>query len=777
MLQSRKVTFSLSKWCALLLLPVLLSGCAITFVKKAPKNRPFVYETNVRVQNAATTAERTELQARLQEQLDDSLRVRTRAYPLWKTITRPPVFDTNNINRTEAYMTALLNSLGYFSPVIRDTFTIDTVKEEQRVTVDFNISPGKNLKFDSIAYALSTPEWQQLAMSSRRNSALRKDAPYSKQVVAQELDRLINVLRNNGYYKVSKEDLYAEVDTVAAALIDPSLDPFEQAELLEELRRRQENPTIDIVIKQRPVTDSTHIRPYYINKVTIYPDVPVAIDSFQAVRRDTMRIGNYYIITQSDKFRRRFLTEYTALRPGEVYRYDNYYKTINTYNQLGAWQQANVDVFESLDNDSTLDVEITLYPAKKYTTIQDVELSRNNANSANANLVATSNLFGVGFNVGLRNRNFARQSIQTTTNVRVGFELGRNVFQTVQTSLAHNIYIPKFLPPWSWIYRRKDSLESPRTIISMNASYTDRRQFFNLFSVNLANGYEWGRRNHVWFVRIPNLEYTKLNKSDSLSKLEDDNPYLKYAFNDGMVISLQASYRWQKQSGNHFNSLRVGVEESGALTGLSKRLDIDAKLFRFIRADAEYRHWIQYKKSALAFRFLGGVGFAYGDSSATVKERALPFFKQYVAGGPNSMRAWQVRQLGWGSTERIDSVFQDRFGDIQLEANVEYRFLIANIPGGIKLGSAFYLDAGNIWLRKTFGDPALDSADFRLSRLGRDLAIGAGTGLRFDFNFFLIRLDYAYRVKDPQRRVEPEKWFYNWGLFNGQLQLGINYPF
>lgn len=763
--------------CALVLLTSLLSGCALTFVKRAPKNKPFVYQTNVKVQNAQTTAQRNELQNRLQEQLDDSLRVRVISYPLWKTIRQPPVFDTNNINRTEAYMQALLSSLGYFSGTIRDTFRIDTVKDQQRVTVDFTITPGKNLKFDSIDYSLTTPEWQQLAIQHRKSSVLKKGEPYSKGVVAQELDRLITLLRNNGYYKVSKEDIYAEVDTVAAALIDPTLDPFEQAELLEELRRRRENPTIDIIIKQRP-TDTLHSRPYYINKVTIYPDVPAATDTFQAVKRDTMRIGNYYIITQSNKFRRHFLTQYTALKPGTIYRQDNYFKTINTFNQLGAWQQANVDVFENLQKDSSLDVEITLYPAKKYTTVEDVEISRNNANNTSADVVATSNLFGVGVNVGLRNRNFARQSIQTTTNARVGVELGQDVFQTIQTSIGHNIYIPKFLPPWSWFNWKRDSIESPRTVISLNVSYTDRRQFFKLYSVNVANGYEWGRRNHVWFVRIPNLEFTSLTKRDSLIKLETRNPYLRYAFNDGLVISMQGSYRWQKQSGIHFHAVRVGVEESGALTGLSKRLDIDGRLFRFIRADAEYRHWIQYKKSAIAFRALAGAGFAYGDSSATVKEKTMPFFKQYVAGGPNSMRAWQVRQLGWGSVPQ-DTGFQDRFGDIQLEANVEYRFLVATLPGGIKMGSALYVDAGNIWLRKTFGDPNLEGADFSLARFGKDLAIGAGTGLRFDFSFFLIRLDYAYKVKDPQRKEQDgeRQWFYNWGLFNGQLQLGINYPF
>jgi len=764
-----------------MLLTVLLGGCAITFVRKYPKDKPFVYQTNVKVQNAASSSEKNELEARLQEQLDDSIRVRKRSYPLWNTISRPPAFDTNNIVRTRAYMNALLRSLGYFAANIEDTFTTKTVNGQRRVTIDFLIEPGKNLKIDSVDYDLTTPEWQQIAINNRKNAVLKKGGPYSKAAVAQELDRIVNLLRNNGYYKVTKEDIYAEVDTVVEALIDPSLDPFEQLQLLEELKQRRETPTIDVILRQRPLTDSTqltHIRPYYIGKVTIYPDVPVAIDTFENVRYDTFRMGNFFIITRSDKFQRRFLTQYSYLKPGALYRQDNYFKTINTFNQLGAWQQANVDVFESLDNDSTLDVEITLYPAKKLTGILDLELSRNNANNANADLVAVSNLFGVGFNVGLRNRNFARQSIQTTSNGRVGFELGKNFFQTIQTSFSHNIYIPKLHIPRRLPPLRRDSVDLPRTFISFNAAYTDRRQFFNLFSTNIGFGWEWGRRNHVWSVRLANLEYTNLNKSDSLDKLQTRIPYLKYAFNDGLVSSTSLSYRRQRQSGRHFNALRWGIEQSGAGWGMIENIDVKARLFRYVRADGEFRHWIQYRKSALAFRLFGGVGFAYGDSSSTVKERTLPFFKQYVAGGPNSMRAWQVRQLGWGSNiPSDDTSFRDRFGDIQLEANVEYRFHLGTFPGGIKVGSAVYVDAGNIWLRKTFGDPELQNAEFKLGRLGKDLAIGAGTGLRLDFNFFLIRLDYAYKVKDPQRKKDPERWFYDWRPFNGQLQLGINYPF
>jgi len=35
--------------------------------------------------------------------------------------------------------------------------------------------------------------------------------------------------------------------------------------------------------------------------------------------------------------------------------------------------------------------------------------------------------------------------------------------------------------------------------------------------------------------------------------------------------------------------------------------------------------------------------------------------------------------------------------------------------------------------------------------LYQDLAIGVGTGLRFDFNYFIVRIDYALKMKDPTR--------------------------
>jgi outer membrane protein assembly factor BamA len=153
------------------------------------------------------------------------------------------------------------------------------------------------------------------------------------------------------------------------------------------------------------------------------------------------------------------------------------------------------------------------------------------------------------------------------------------------------------------------------------------------------------------------------------------------------------------------------------------------------------------------------------------------------------MRAWGLRQLGLGSSNSYDSIstssFRDRYGDFALEGNIEYRFNIATVAG-VKIGSALYSDIGNIWnVKKNSSDP---NSVFSLSNFGKDLAIGVGTGVRVDFTYFMIRLDFAYKVKDPVR-MGNNGWMsiqkFNWtdvrpnGLEvpNFALQLGIGLPF
>ena len=85
-------------------------------------------------------------------------------------------------------------------------------------------------------------------------------------------------------------------------------------------------------------------------------------------------------------------------------------------------------------------------------------------------------------------------------------------------------------------------------------------------------------------------------------------------------------------------------------------------------------------------------------------------------------------------------------------------------------------------------DPNNADATLSLKNFGRDLAIGVGTGVRLDFSFFLIRVDFAYKLKDPAR-VANNGWTdfrnFEWTdtrlngvkIKNYAFQLGIGLPF
>ncbi|HEY1215803.1 MAG TPA: BamA/TamA family outer membrane protein, partial [Bryobacteraceae bacterium] len=374
--------------------------------------------------------------------------------------------------------------------------------------------------------------------------------------------------------------------------------------------------------------------------------------------------------------------------------------------------------------------------------------------------------------------------------LRGGVELGSDFIQTTQVSVSQTFSFPRLIPPGllnvlprSW--RPSESrLDSLRTVVNVNASYIDRRLFFTMRSINGSFGWESVKGNHSLLIRPINIEYTQLDKTDSFNKYLQTVPSLNLAFKSGLVLSSQVVYKYAHKHGIHTDFLALSGESSGAIAGLiSPQLDRGA-LWRFVKGEADYRHHIDFRRTTLAFHAYAGAGWAYG-REGNGWEKTLPFYKAFFAGGPNSMRGWQVRQLGLGSSKYYDTLSGpalDRFGDVQLEGNIEYRFPIGSLFG-VKVLSALYVDAGNIWNRHVIVDTpaitkeAFQGSDFKFDRFYKEIAVDAGTGLRFDFDWFLIRFYWAYRLKDTQRRDHSNTWFYDMQLFKGQFQLGIGYPF
>ncbi|GAC1438559.1 MAG: BamA/TamA family outer membrane protein [Sediminibacterium sp.] len=759
-----------------------------------PIGRPFVYDNKVILNGNLTKDEKKRLTNELDNYWDDSLKSRkVRQFFFFNRIKNPPVFDSNNVSRSISFMNAYLNSQGYYYATFRDSVKIDTVEDQFRANIKMDIEVGKNVTIDSVSYDLGDTTLQRLTKAQAAGSLLKKGDPYTKQVISQELDRLIRLYRQNGYYKFTTEDVFAEVDSTDSRLIALTLDPFQQAQIIADAaKRRKENPAWKIAILKKTTTDSSELIQFHIGKLYYYPetkltDIPENLmeqkDFKEFVHREmTMRY-------QKGLFGYKPLREHTYVRRGDLYNENDYLKSITTMEQIGAWQQ--VDAKPVVRDKDSLDIYFFLVPSVKQSFAIDLEGSLNTAD------VISGNSLGLSTNLSYLNRNVWKQAIQSATTLRTGVEfnlLSRNSDHLVQAflvNLGHTYAFPKLIQPFTnWRALRKP--ENKRTLVSMNGSYVDRRDYYQIRSLASSWGYEWktrrGRGENIWLYKPLNVELYAINKLPRLDTLLQNNPFLKASFNEGNIVSQSLSVIRtvnSKKNQNKSHYMRLGVEEAGGLFGLIPGLKDN--IYRYVKTEAEYRQSTKFPKAELAYRAFIGAGLNYGSDS--VVGRTLPFFKQFTAGGPYSMRAWPLRQLGLGSSLKSDTIsssnYRDRFGDLQLEANIEYRFQLATIAG-FKVGSALYADIGNIWnVKPSSVDPA---AKFSFSNLGRDLAIGIGTGLRIDLNYLILRFDFAYKVKDPARQLHGG-WMsikdFEWtntrqnGLKvnNYAFQFGIGLPF
>ncbi|MBN1649682.1 MAG: BamA/TamA family outer membrane protein, partial [Bacteroidales bacterium] len=186
---------------------------------------------------------------------------------------------------------------------------------------------------------------------------------------------------------------------------------------------------------------------------------------------------------------------------------------------------------------------------------------------------------------------------------------------------------------------------------------------------------------------------------------------------------------------------------------------------QYVRAEIDYRQFYAWRnRQGFIYRAILGMGIPYGNSAA------LPFEKGFYGGGANGMRGWAYRTLGPGGfTESTLNEF-DKMGDIKLEASVEYRFPIVWYLNG-----ALFLDAGNVWLLHE--NELFPEGHFNLSTFANQLAVDGGLGFRFDFEFFIVRLDAAIKVRDPAKpagsRIVIDQTRFSDIFWN----FGIGYPF
>lgn len=767
------------------------------------KNYPdtaFVYSNKVNVNGAIGNDEKSRLEENLINYWADSLFARrVQKFGIRYTIKNPPVFDTSNISTTHRFMNSFLFSQGYFNTMLNDTFHIDTFQRgnkppQYRVNVEMDIDVGKRVIIDSLAYQLQDTILQRLARNNRKDSKIEAGkTPYSKEVIAAELDRLIALYRNKGYFLIRRDNIAAVVDTADVSLLKLTTDPFEQMRLLQESdAKKSANPTAIVTIEQRRFadtsfaeSDTSFLKRFYTGRIYFYPETKTEEfpDSIllhpEQYRQRSNRVFSVYF--KQGLFVPKIFRQFNYMPVGRLYNDEQYYKTVSTLNQAGAWKQ--VDTRTIIRGDS-LDVYYFLYPDRKQNITYNLEATRNTGD-----ILTASNFFGLALNITYRNRNVWHRAVQSSTSFTNGVEFGFNqsqlqsksLLQAFQLSLGQTYSFPKAFIPFKL---NMGKLDFGRTIISGNVSYADRNNFFRIRSIVADYGYDWKKKNKIWQFRFPNIEIYSLDTLPLLVQSFKDNPFLRNSFNTGRVVSASGGLTFTYNGKyNVVNYVRFATEL--CIPGLNK---LDKRMYQYVKVEAEYRKAITMHKSVLAMRALAGIGYNYNVSPSL--GITLPFYKQFIAGGPNSMRAWGLRQLGLGSSLLSDTStsFSDRYGDMQLEANMEYRYPLAHFTS-VNVNGAVFVDAGNIWnVRK---DPNNPESEFSINRLGHDIALDVGTGLRFDFNYFLIRVDFGIKVKDPARLVN-NGWLdvanFSWRNHeldnlttakrnNYGVQLGIGLPF
>ncbi len=734
----------------------LLNACAD--LKKAtihdyPKNIAFVFDNKIEIKDAASKKELQELQADLDNYWDDSLKVkRIRQFGVFNTLLQPSLFQQDKLERTQQFMQAYLSTQGYNHPILKSIVKVDTVKEEWRTYLTMEIQLNKKTVIDTVVYYLADKKLQEIAIKNVSAAYIKKGMPFSNESINNELDRLVELFRSNGYYFFTKEKFFAEVDTLNQQLMQLNLDPLGQTTQINNAKQKEkENPSWKICFQLRNISKESTLQ-YPIGQQIFYSDLKLAdnpdtVLTNPLIHQDTL--GDLLHQYNRLKFKSIVFEQQSIIKKGDLYDEKKYFQTLNNFSGLGAWQQ--VDGRTTIKNDS-IDLHYFLVPALRHSFSFDVEGSKNNSQ-----LVA-GDLLGLSTSITYRDKNVQKRSITSISNLRSGVELNvnngnGNLTQTLLFNVGHTYSFPNLLIPF--VPLKANASNSTRTNFMLSGAYIDRLDYYRLRSFTTNWGYETKKNkngsDNTLIYKPLNIELYHIAKFAKLDSLLLLNPFLRSSFNEGNVISQTFSFIHSGPSKNiaHLNNyFRFGIEEAGGLLGIST--DVQKHIYRFIKAEVEFRELYKFNYSELAWRFMGGWGNNYSNDSTLKGE--LPFFKQFTAGGPYSMRAWGLRQLGLGSSQFYDTSAKsqnfDRFGDVQLETNLEYRFPLLQL-GTYKISSALFTDIGNIWnTHASSSDPA---SGFKLDKLYTDLAIGVGSGIRFDFNYFIIRIDYALKMKDPTR--------------------------
>jgi outer membrane protein assembly factor BamA len=668
---------------------------------------------------------------------------------MFKKLAEKPVYLSEaDIPKNIKNLNLILENEGFYYSEIE--VKVDTGKVGSKVF--YKIKTGEPIRIDSILFNVdSSFVISKIINNQQKHARFAKGDRFMLDRLEQERARLADTLSSLGYFYFRPDYLFFEIDTSRG------------------------NRKADVFLELKQDIPEGVLNRYKTGEVLVYSNFDLN-DSIPESLETNASQDSIYFIYDKKFIRNKVLNKNIHYQPGKFLSRLDHEKTLEEVSNLRVYKFINAVPERNLQ-DTT--VNITLYLSPEVQNNLKAEVS----------LVTKSNNFtGPGLSISHLNKNAFKGAERLTLSLNGAFEtqIGgqRNGLSSFEIGVENTLSIPGILLPFSKAW--DDNVHAPYTSISANYNFQTRINQFSLTSLNGSYDVEWDN-NKALFHRFSALAITFLKTSDISEEFREEinnNPILAESFRENFIPEIAYELTWNPTKNNrkpyyaNINFSLAGNVSTGIASLFQNQQD-DYRLFgvpisQYARLFAEARKYLYSFNNTLAIRVLGGIGYAYGNSTT------LPYQKLFFSGGTNSIRAFPSRLLGPGSHEpqpTNTNLFLDQAGDLRFEANVEYRFDLNSI-----IEIATFVDAGNVWLLEE--DPERPGGQFNIKTFADQLAVGTGLGLRLDFNYFLIRFDFAFPLRIPYR-TQGDRWVVDkfapfqgaWLRENLILNVAIGYPF
>jgi outer membrane protein assembly factor BamA len=687
---------------------------------------------------------------------------------LKNTVGEPPqLLDTILTKRTVQQIQMLMENNGYFNALATDSIRYSG----RKATVIYHVNGGTPYRIRSITYKIPDTAVAAIVFADTAKSKIQTGEVYNTTTFQKERERISNNLRNEGYYFFNPQYISYKADT--------------------SLSSHQLNLYINFANSRSQVKDSLEADTSTTHRMCYYSDIIVEMDydpilASNLINKDTLQYKGFHFISNAQArylYKPGRVLDHVFIFPDSLFRQSNLDLTYRRLADLGVFRFVNIRFEQGTGVDSAGNIPLKGWLLLSPQARQEYKIEAEGTNSG-------GNL-GIAGRFTYRNKNIFKGAESLVIRLKAGLELQRNFSDTTYESIKQfgffNAYefgpevslnFPRFLVPFKFPFQSR--INNPSTSIATGINVQNRPEYYRqLF--NMSFYYTWktsaSYRHYVYPAEINFLNVT-LDPifEEQLIALNDINLLLGYT--DQLISNGRYSFIFSNQSLSSFKNysfFRFNFESAGNSLYLSKKLQGEAispenpgeifgiRFAQYIRPDFDYRFYhVLAQEKTMVYRINAGVGYSYGNALL------MPFEKSFFAGGPNDNRAWRSRSIGPGSSLRED--YYERYGDIKIGGNIEYRFDIIR-----KFKGAAFIDAGNVWLIRDFNERP--GGSFKLDSFFNEMAIGGGLGLRFDLTFFIIRVDGAVQLKDPSM-PEGDRWVFRAnGVDDVIFNFGIGYPF